>query len=387
MVSEKKNVLMFVGKGYPPGMSGSSTVIYNLFNGIDSTQIDVIAGYPQIKDDRKLAFKEKRIQESWFLKSTLPFLWRLYIIENIFRYIYYGLKITRSNNINRILLIFPGTSSFIGGYFVARIRNIEYQTYFFDLLSDSRRYILEYILLKLFEKKILRTSHKVYSLSDGLSKYYSKIVDREYILLPHTYIPMRNNEVTILNKNIEKKSILFAGQIHGISLDALQNLVKAVRKINQFEITVKILTNQSKEFLRNNGLMDDFVFCQFISDYDDFKTSQSEADILFSPVAFMPPYPKQAETCFPTKTLDYVNAGRPILVNAPENYFYTKYMTKYKCALVVSSFEPDELKKGIIRLLTDNKLQNKLIKNAKIMAEKNHNKTTIQKRLVENLFY
>jgi len=379
---------MFAGEAYPPNVGGASAIIYNLLNSLDPEIIDILAGTPNNpkKNDRTLPFKVKRISKSWFLHKGFTFIWRFYIFENIVRYIYYGLKITSSKKYDRFLIIFPTTSSFIGGFFVACIRNIEFQIYLIDLLADSRLRKMEYFLLKLFERKILKKSHKVYSLNEGIVEFYKKVVEREYILLPHTADITKIDAVSLTKRESEEKVIVFSGQIHSISLDALQNLLRAVCLITEYSVKIQIFTNQPDHSLQEMGLLDSFVETRFISNYNELLEMQRRADILFSPVAFEPGYPKQAETCFPTKTFDYIKAERPILVHAPDHYYYTRYMDEHNSALIVSSFAPEELKKGILRLLTDKKLQHELIKNANIMVKKNHNRTELQSRLFNNLF-
>jgi len=383
-----KNILMFVGSTYPPNMGGASKILYDLLSGLDPNKIDVLAGKLQNskENDRKLLFKVKWIPVSWLLRKGFTAIWRFYLFEDTVRYIYHGLNITSSKKYDRIFLIFPSTSSFVGGYIVACLRNIPFQIYTIDLLANSRLHKLEYYLLKFFEKKILKKSHKVYVLNQSIVEFYNKLVEREYILLPHTADITKINDVSLSKRESKEKVIVFAGQIHSISLDALQNLIRAVRLITEYPVKIQIFTNQPDHVLKKMGLLNSFVETRFISDYDELLEMQRRADILFSPVAFDPRYPKQAETCFPTKTFDYIKAERPILVHAPDHYYYTRYMDEHNSALIVSSFAPEELKKGILRLLTDKKLQHELIKNANIMVKKNHNRTELQSRLFNNLF-
>ena len=139
--------------------------------------------------------------------------------------------------------------------------------------------------------------------------------------------------------------------------------------------------------MQRNALSDTFTHFEFISDLDELLQRLQQADILFSPVAFKPRYPYQAMTCFPTKTGDYIRANRPILVHAPADYFYTRYMEENQSALCVTSFKAEDLKAGILKLLKEKQLQADLVTNARMMIGKHHDKREIQDRLVSSLFH
>ena len=80
--------------------------------------------------------------------------------------------------------------------------------------------------------------------------------------------------------------IVFAGQIHEISRDALQNLIRAVRLIDEPKVTVQIYTNRLESYLAEIDLLDDFVKTGFVADAVELERRLQQADILYSPVAF-----------------------------------------------------------------------------------------------------
>ena len=384
MIGNKK-ILMFIGgNAYPPNASGASTTLYNLLKGLDSSQLDVLTGQPVVTNSTSLPFQTARISRP--VLSKLPLVWRLAVLEGIVRYIWVGLKLIPPGQYRRTLLVFPDTASIMAGYVVSLLRKLEFQVYLIDLLAESRLSKVEYILLKLLEKRLLRESHTVYCISRGVAEFYQNWVQREYVILPHGVV-MDGHEGSVGRKSTRRDGVIaFAGNIHDISLDGLQNLVKAVKLIDELEITVQIYTDRRRSYLEETGLVDTFTNIEFIADLDELLDRLEQADILFSPVAFKPRYPHQAMTCFPTKTFDYVRANRPILVHAPANYFYTRYMQENQSALCVTSFKAEDLKAGILKLLKEKQLQADLVNNARMMVERHHDKQKIQERLIRNLF-
>ena len=101
-----------------------------------------------------------------------------------------------------------------------------------------------------------------------------------------------------------------------------------------------------------------------MKNHDELLNQLALSEILFSPVAFYPVYPDQALTCFPTKTFDYIIAGRPILLHAPNNYFYTRYMKKYDSAFISTSDDPVDLLNDINYIINNPVLQERIVKNA-----------------------
>ena len=187
-----QRVLMFVGgNGYPPGASGTSTILYNVLQGLDSSQLDVLTEEPVVTNSTSLPFQTTTMPRP--LLSKLPLVWRLAFLEGILRYIWAGLRLTRAPRYRRTFLIFPDTASVIGGYIVSRLRNVENHVFLIDLLSDSRLNKVEYLLLKLFEKKLLQKSHTVYCMTRGVIEFYQRKVRREYGLLRHCVAVDGNN--------------------------------------------------------------------------------------------------------------------------------------------------------------------------------------------------
>ena len=316
-------------QSWPPNVGGTPTVMYNLFKGLNKNNFDVLTTSRKYSktDDRNLDYKIFDFTPS---KSvTKMFLWRFHFIEDIIRFLFAGYKLLlRKNDYDSLFITFPDTGSIISGYILSKIFNKNYNIYLLDLLSESRTLFFEKYSLRFFQKKILKEASNVFCV-EGLGDYYSKDVKRKYEVLNHCL----SDKLKIINNDYDKNTIIFAGQIHGISLDALQIFIQAI-KLSEKNIRLKIFSNLDKTLIQHYNLDFDFVSFHFAKDYKTLITEISKSVFLYSPIAFKSPYPDQASTCFPTKTFDYILAGRPIFVHAPKNYFYTKYMKNYDSAYI-----------------------------------------------------
>lgn len=65
-------------------------------------------------------------------------------------------------------------------------------------------------------------------------------------------------------------------------------------------------------------------------------------------------------TIFPTKTIEYLASGRPIIVHCPENYFLARFFQRHGCGLVVKERSPQALDAAIRQLRQDNEAVRKM---------------------------
>jgi glycosyltransferase involved in cell wall biosynthesis len=98
-----------------------------------------------------------------------------------------------------------------------------------------------------------------------------------------------------------------------------------------------------------------------------------KADILFLPYSFSEASRYAVESAFPSKTADYLAAGRPILVFGPQYSSLVRYAKEQGFAEVVDNFDEDILARAIQRLLSDSIHRNQLCKRSLAVFEQNHN--------------
>ena len=367
-------------QSWPPNIGGTPTAIYNLFKDLDSSKFDVLTSFRENAktDNRKLNFKLHLFNST--KSSSLRFLWRFSFIEDIVRYFVAGYKLLKdSKRYYRLFILYPDTGSIIAGIILSKIYKIKYDVYLLDLLAESRVNKLEKLLILIFQKNILTNALNVFCL-EGVANYYANHVSREYVVLNHCLL-----DNTRIRKMPYKKNIIsFAGQIHGTCLDALQLFIKALGLGNN-NIHLKVYSNLDKKLIKQHELEAENVSFHFVRNYDELINQLSQSSFLYSPVAFDSEYPDQANTCFPTKTFDYILAGRPIFAHGPKNCHYTAYMGKYDSAFISNSTDPEELIREIEFFLNDENCQQKIINNAKNMLFKSHLSSHVQNIMLEKL--
>jgi glycosyltransferase involved in cell wall biosynthesis len=97
------------------------------------------------------------------------------------------------------------------------------------------------------------------------------------------------------------------------------------------------------------------------------------ADILFLPYSFSEASRYAVESAFPSKTADYLAAGRPILVFGPRYSSLVRYAKEQGFAEVVDNCDEDLLARGIERILSDSAYRSQLCKRSLAVFEQKHN--------------
>ena len=74
-------------------------------------------------------------------------------------------------------------------------------------------------------------------------------------------------------------------------------------------------------------------------------------------------------TAFPTKVIEYLAAGRPILVHCPENYFLARFFREHKCGIVVSTRDVGDIEAAMSKLLSERPEVDSIRRNAMRAAQ------------------
>ena len=96
----------------------------------------------------------------------------------------------------------------------------------------------------------------------------------------------------------------------------------------------------------------------------------SACHVLIAPLSHKNGSADEVRTVFSTKLLEYLLAGRPILVFAPRDSFHAISARERGWGLVVDEDDPQALANGIVKLLTDQPLCERLVAGALAEAKR-----------------
>ena len=158
-------------------------------------------------------------------------------------------------------------------------------------------------------------------------------------------------------------SIVYTGAVYEAHFDAVRNLMLAIESLQRPGVKFHLYTNTRPEDLTTHGISGPIVRHPHVA-ASEMPRIQTEADILFLPLAFHSPYPNLVRTAAPTKLGEYLAARRPLLVHAPHDSFVSWYVRKHDCGVVVDEDDPAKLADAIELILNDAELCRRLVANA-----------------------
>jgi glycosyltransferase involved in cell wall biosynthesis len=165
-----------------------------------------------------------------------------------------------------------------------------------------------------------------------------------------------------------------------MNMDSVVRLVNAVGTMEQPPlIELCTASNLPSAFQR------DYVKKSFY-DRPSLMNAQRSSSILYLPQAFESDLKLMIKNNFPTKAVEYLCSGRPILVHSPADSYLSHIARQEGYALVVDKPDQNALRDAVSRLLEDTDLQHQLVDNA-IAYAKSISSRRWSKKLQEHLFH
>ncbi len=377
MERNKNNLLnkkiLLISSWAPPQIGGAQN-LYNLFINIDSKDYCILTSENNLKDS-KLGGKSLSCKY-YFFKSTKGKLYKFFNATKI------GYKIIKQDKIDMVMGISDGGFSFLITFLLSKITRKPYCIFLFDIWRGNI-FAIKNEAVNFFEPIFFKKAKKILVTNEATKKYYQEMyagLDEFEIIHNSTF---SNNYEKIGNKktNNEPIKVVFTGNIYWPQKDSIINLIKLIKSQKDSNIYLDIYCpNVPKEVMAESENNKKIKF--LYSSPDEMPKIQSEADILFLPFSWNTDAPDIIKTASPGKLTDYLIAGRPILIHAPEYSFVAKYAKENKFAEVVDVNEISTLREAILRLATDKDYSNSLVENAKKTFYKNHNAVDNAKKLV-----
>jgi hypothetical protein len=159
----------------------------------------------------------------------------------------------------------------------------------------------------------------------------------------------------------------YLGWISQANLDALKRIRHVVNESP--DLYLNIYSGSAGWYLRKEGLSGERIQHEQPTD-DELIDALRRNDILFLPHGLTGGLaPIEYRTIFPTRTIPYLLAGRPILAHSAANSFLSQWLRQKRCAELVESPDPGALRAAIDRLCSNLPLREELVRNALSAAE------------------
>ncbi|MDA9325356.1 glycosyltransferase [Flavobacteriales bacterium] len=362
MNTEKKNIL-FVTTFYPPNNTGASVVMSNLIKELDQDTVYGVATWANSYKDKDETINGKIVHKlfnfQYLFNPRLWFFVRRFTFNTEKKKV---IKLIKKEKITVVVGVYPDLDFLEIARSASEVCGVKFYAYLHDTLAEGLSHKRYKNMAKIVQQKVFDTSHKIFVMSEGMKDLYKEKYNVETIPLLHSFSE-EEEEKEFNNNNIEK-SIFWGGAIYAINKETVKRIHLACADLNY---TLTLSAANTYEKLTTLGFENKNIkILPFLSRKDYITILGNQKALLLSI-----DWPDESTvhkdelgTIFPTKTIEYLISGRPILVHCPEEYFLAKFFKKHKCGIVLTDRNPQVIKEQIEAVFSDEKKLQEMIKNA-----------------------
>jgi glycosyltransferase involved in cell wall biosynthesis len=204
---------------------------------------------------------------------------------------------------------------------------------------------------------ILRRAAHIYAVSPEMQQLVSRECGmKSEIQLPSTTRPARQAEGQVQVTRSGSPVILFAGAISYTVIDCLDLLANMIangqlKEYGMSDAKLHLCATIADAEVRKRGWNHPGIVVRGWVPQSELPRELSSADILFLPYSFLESSRGAVETAFPSKTADYLAAGKPVLVFGPKYSSLVRYASEQGFAEIVDEFSSAALARGIQRIV------------------------------------
>jgi len=344
----------------PPAASGMGTVMHNLLSQFTANEMVAVGAYYVGHSGSKWSKEKPRILfgmlnppeywrgHRWILLLQLPLL----IIVSVWALLFFGCK--------AIFVVYPNQLFLFTGYLLSRIFKKPLYVYFHNTyLEDSQDSRFAHWL----QPRVFEHARHTFVMSEGLLAYYKKLYPQlKCSALIHTTMVYPKNTNINLPPVHTPVRLVFAGSVNASCADAMGRFIKLIKSDSGYYLN--IYSGMHRETFRQMGFLLDNMSITNVP-YDQLLGCLQNSDIVIHPHGFTGSMAAhEYETIFPTKTLEYLLSGRPILAHLPRNCSLANFYTSHDCALQIHEPSVEALRDGLMQICNDANLRKKLVTNA-----------------------
>ncbi len=261
-----------------------------------------------------------------------------------------------------ILAVYPD-EAFLWAALRASLRaGCRFYPYFHNTYLESR-WGWSVHLARWLQPRVFQAARHVFVMSQGLVELYR---DRYPEMTPRCSALVHSFPEAVppfAEPGLSSERIFaLSGNINPSCVDAARRLCQAVAQITGARL--QFYTGQTRAELERLGVWNGMASCTRLNRRELLQAlARTEMQLL--PHGFTSSMSQvECETIFPTRTIEYLISGRPILAHSPPGVFLTRFLKEHDCALVVEEANTQTILEGIQRLRDDAALRARLVRNA-----------------------
>jgi glycosyltransferase involved in cell wall biosynthesis len=330
--------LLVVSSWAPPTIGGTPTVLRNLLGALaqDGVEVEVIRQAVGPEEAERPRWRTVTLTRPRPARGVRGGHYTLApaVFARVLR------RLRRSPDVH-VVATFPEESFALPAALACRLARRPYALYMHNSFQEQALHPLDRLLARLTERWLLAGAAPLIVLSTALQQLYRNKYGLESAIVPHIVDP---DEYAAASADELPSGVrpggyaLFTGDVYDLNLDALQRLAGVVRSSFGDRLQLVVSGQKTARELAELGIAADLVFSGV--ERRTVVALQRHAGVLLAPLAFASPYQDEVVTALPTKVVEYLAAGAPIVVHSPRGSLLATAAADGGWALVVD--EPDE---------------------------------------------
>lgn len=369
-MSQRQPRILYLSRSVPPGASGSSVISGNLAKQFTPAEMIVMGawfvGSPPVQWDSrwpKIQYATLHPADSWRGGRLIRWVQFPWLLLRVLWAIIIG-------RCDRVLATYPDEVYLLAAYFAVVLTNRPLYLYFHNTYLEHDRGNL---FAEWLQPRVFARARHVFVMSAGMQALYRRYYpDLTCTPLVHSF----NEDLPSLSEfdpaapMSDPVRLVLSGNVNESNVGAVQHMAQAVQAMPHVQMTVYSRTNPA--FLARLGMTGPQFTLTTVS-RDQLLHELRQTDIFFLPHGFSAKETEEEiQTIFPTRTIEYLISGRPILAHLPEDCFLADFLRQHQCALLVTDPNPAALQAAVERLQTDAALREQLVRNALLAAQQFH---------------
>ncbi|MBI5667999.1 MAG: glycosyltransferase [Chloroflexi bacterium] len=360
--------ILYLSRSVPPGASGSSVITANLARQFTPGEMVIIGAYfvgsPPVEwqpEWPRLIHATIHPPDGWRGGRWLRWLqWPWLVLL--------GLWVCLRQQCQVILGTYPDEVYLLAAYVISLLTGRPLLLYFHNTYLEQPR---GNIMAGWLQPRVFKRARHMFVMSRAMQDLYRRYYpDLSCTPLVHSFNePLPNSQALPATDTVQHPlRLALSGSVNASNEGAVAHLAQALAALPDTELWLYSRTNPA--YLRQLGI-DGPRFRLTTVSRDHLIQELQQADILFLPHGFSDRESvEEIETVFPSRTIEYLISGRPILAHVPEKCYIADFLREHQCALLVT--QPEALVEAINRLRSDRGLRRQLVANALRAAHQFH---------------
>lgn len=406
------NKILIVSSWAPP-MVGGPQHLYNIFSQFPQNSYCIITSEKNTKraiqstvrgsmlpceyyyfDSSLLSHRNNDTKEARrysHFSQKFQLIWRIFIhyLSEIYLIALFSIKTiqtAKKTQTNLYLGVSDSGQALIATYIAHIITRTPYAIYLFDIYKGNNLGKLYNFLAKLFERVIMTRAALVIVTNEETEQFYRRRYGKKIktAVIHNSALPEEYSITRIPYQPLPPYNIVFTGNVYWAQEQSVLNLISAMESLADLPIELRLYVPKPTEKLLN-AVAGKSNIKLLAANQSEMSKIQSNASLLFLPLAWNTQSPDIIATASPGKFTDYLASGRPMLVHAPDYSYVAKYVKKHGLGLIVDQNDKQSLTDTIRHFFEKPESASLYINRALEIFQKEYNAISNSKKMMQLL--